>query len=262
MVNEALLNQAKEIFSLSSKYDLETVKSRSVGGNVLYNLESLVRNMTITPGMNVLDLACGKAVSSVFLAKEFRARVFAVDSQYNATENQKFIEESGVAGNVIPLKIDARQLPFAKNYFDCIIITNSFTYFGTDDKFLPYLLKFLKPGGQIGVADICFRTEVHTLADVPAFLKHDFSNYWYQIHALEWWINQWQKPALVTIQASGEVSRAEYEIMRNMYLEFMKETPQEPFGKALSRDSENFLSFFYLVGQRTTKKVNEEHAAE
>ena len=262
MVNQALLEQAKAVFSLSSKYDLETVKSRSVGGNVLYNLESLVRNMTITPDMNVLDLACGKAVSSVFLAKEFGARVFAVDSEYGADENQAFIEESGVAGNVIPLKLDARQLPFAENYFDCIIITNSFTYFGTDDKLLPYLLKFLKPGGQIGVADICFRSEVHTLADVPEFLKHDFSTYWYQIHALDWWINKWLKPALITIEASGEVSRPEYEIMRNIYLEFIKETPQEPFGKALSRDTDNFLSFFYLVGQRTNKKVNEEHAAE
>ncbi|HEX8357602.1 MAG TPA: class I SAM-dependent methyltransferase [Segetibacter sp.] len=261
MINETILNQAKAVFSLSSKYDLEMVKSRSVGGNALYNLETLVRHMTITPGMNVLDLACGKAISSVFIAKEFGARVFAVDSEYGADNNQAFIEENGLTGNVIPMQLDARQLPFAKEYFDCIIVTNSFTYFGTDDKFLPYILKFLKPGGQIGVADICFRSEIHTLADVPQLLKTDFSTYWYQIHALNWWINKWEKPALVTIQASGEVTGTEYEIMRNIYLEFIKETPQEPFGKALSRDTENFLSFFYLVGQRTNKKVNEEHAA-
>ena len=260
MINETILNQAKASFSLSSKYDLQTVKSRSVGGNALYNLESLVRNMTITPDMNVLDLACGKAISSVFLAKEFGARVFAVDSEYGADDNQAFIEENGVTGKVIPMQLDTRQLPFAKNYFDCIIVTNSFTYFGTDDKFLPYILTFLKPGGQIGVADICFRSEIHTLADVPPLLQNDFSTYWYQIHSLDWWINKWQKTALVTIQASGEVSDTEYEIMRNVYLEFIKETPQEPFGKALSRDTENFLSFFYLVGQRTNKKVNEEHA--
>lgn len=41
----------------------------------------------INKGMRVLDLGCGKGLTSVFLAEEFGVQVFAVDLWTTATEN-------------------------------------------------------------------------------------------------------------------------------------------------------------------------------
>ncbi|MEZ5227484.1 MAG: hypothetical protein R2710_12635 [Acidimicrobiales bacterium] len=46
-----------------------------MGPNALWLTEALTEVMTIEPGMKVLDLGCGKAMSSIFLAKEFGAQV-------------------------------------------------------------------------------------------------------------------------------------------------------------------------------------------
>jgi len=42
-------------------------------------------------------------------------------------------------------------LPFAEDFFDATVCVDSYIYFGTDDLYLNYLLKFLTPGGILGV---------------------------------------------------------------------------------------------------------------
>jgi hypothetical protein len=44
-------------------------------------------------------------------------------------------------------------LPFAKGFFDAVIAIDSFLYYGTDDRYLGYLVQFLKAGGYIGVVE-------------------------------------------------------------------------------------------------------------
>ena len=44
--------------------------------------------MPIEPGMKVLDLGCGKAMSSIFLAREFRVSVWATDLWIPATTRE------------------------------------------------------------------------------------------------------------------------------------------------------------------------------
>ncbi len=45
-----------------------------------------------------------------------------------------------------------RNLPFVDGFFDAILCVDSYVYFGTDDHFLNYILKFLAPGGTLAVA--------------------------------------------------------------------------------------------------------------
>src|SRR6478672_11077385 len=138
----------RKYFPRATSYDPAWVQQHSMGENVLFNLESLTEKMQLKPGMRVLDLGCGKAVSSVFLATEFKVQVWAVDKAISATENLARIEEGNVTKSVFPLQADARALPFPEAYFDVIIVVDSYTYFGTDEKYLPYICRFLKPGGQ------------------------------------------------------------------------------------------------------------------
>jgi len=58
-----------------------------MGPNSLWLTEWLCEAIDLKPNMRVLDLGCGKAISSVFLAKEFGVQVWAYDLWIKATDN-------------------------------------------------------------------------------------------------------------------------------------------------------------------------------
>ena len=54
---------------------------------------------------------------------------------------------------IIPVKADATALPFETEFFDSIVSTDSYNYFGRDPEFLDQkLLPFLKKGGYVYIA--------------------------------------------------------------------------------------------------------------
>jgi len=59
----------------------------------------------------------------------------AIRLWFNASENLQRIRGAGVEDGVFPIHADARSLPFA-----------------TDDLYLSYLARFVKPGGAVGIA--------------------------------------------------------------------------------------------------------------
>src|SRR5215813_10598323 len=142
-----------ERFPRSSKYHPEWVlASVSGGANALWLTEWLATAIDLRPGMRVLDLGCGRAASSIFLCREFGVQVWATDLWFSASENIQRIRDAGVDDSVFPLHADARSLPFAAEFFDAIVSIDSFPYYGTDDFYLDYLARFVKPGGPLGIA--------------------------------------------------------------------------------------------------------------
>src|SRR5438132_5316977 len=142
-----------ERFPRSSKYHPEwVIASAGSGTNALWNIEWLAEAMDLRPGMRVLDLGCGRAMSSIFLRREFGVQVWAVDLWFSASENMQRIRDAGVDDGVYPIHADARSLPFAADFFDAIVSIDSFPYYGTDDNYMNYLARFVKPGAVIGIA--------------------------------------------------------------------------------------------------------------
>ena len=80
-------------FPRSCKYDPHWVIENRMGLNALWLTEWLCEEVRLEPGMRVLDLGGGKAMSSVFLVKEFDVHVWATDLWIPATENLKQIEQ-------------------------------------------------------------------------------------------------------------------------------------------------------------------------
>lgn len=66
---------ADDRFPLSNKYDPKWLLNNEMGLNVLWLTELLATKLDLKPGMRVLDLGCGRALSSIFLAKEFGVQV-------------------------------------------------------------------------------------------------------------------------------------------------------------------------------------------
>src|SRR6476619_8122826 len=160
-------------FPLSSSYNPEWIIAGVSGGaNPLWMTEWLAGSMDLRPGMRVLDLGCGRAMSSIFLRREFGAQVWATDLWFSASENMQRIRDAGVEDGVFPIHADARSLPFAAEFFDAVVSIDSFFYYGTDDLYLNYIARFVKPGGVIGIAQAGMMREVD--GEVPAHLR-------------EWW---------------------------------------------------------------------------
>lgn len=246
-------HQLQHLFPRSAQYDPNWVRQHSMGENVLFNLESITSKLPLQKGMRVLDLGCGKAISSIFLAKEFGVQVWAVDEAISATANYQRVLEADLENKVFPLQADARSLPFPEEFFDVVLVIDSYTYFGTDDKYLPYICRFLKPQGYIGVVDVCFEQEIETLDQVPDFLRPDYQNYWYYIHSVEWWRKLWEKTGLVQVTVAEPLPAAA--LIREQYVRDFEEHGQkkDPFARALKKDNQQIISFFRLIGQRTQK---------
>src|SRR5216684_4236826 len=142
-----------ERFPRSSKYHPEwVIASASGGANALWLTEWLASALDLRPAMRVLDLGCGRASSSIFLRREFGVHVWAADLWFSASENIQRIRDAGVEDGVFPIHADARSLPFAEEFFDAIVSIDSFIYYGTDDLYLNYLARFVKPGCRVGIA--------------------------------------------------------------------------------------------------------------
>lgn len=60
-------------FERSAKYDKGWIDENKMGPNPIWLMEEPCEHMKLEKGMKILDLGCGKAITSIFLAKEFGA---------------------------------------------------------------------------------------------------------------------------------------------------------------------------------------------
>lgn len=242
----------KTFFPLSSKYDEKWIKKNSLGENVLYNLESLCEVIQFAPNMKVLDLGCGKSISGIFLSKEFGVQVWAVDPNISPNENYERIKEMNCEDSVFPLKLNARELPFAQDFFDVIIVVDSYMYFGTDEKYTPYISRFLKPKGFIGMVDICFNKEINYLGEAPDFIRADYEDKWYFVHSLPWWNKMWEKSGYLKVKVSEIVPQNQY--IREEYIKDYKNSKtKDAIAEALVKDDDKNINVFRMVAKRTEK---------
>jgi SAM-dependent methyltransferase len=102
-----------------SKYpELEDFTKEAIWWNIgpggLYLVSLLAREIDLQPGAWVLDLGCGYAESSIYLADGFGVKIVAADLWQDPAENARRIEHRGLWGDIIPMRLDASEpLPFA-----------------------------------------------------------------------------------------------------------------------------------------------------
>lgn len=183
----------------SAKYDIHWIVENQLGSHCLWLLEALSAALELRPGMRVLDLGCGKAISSIFLAREFALQVWATDLWVAPTDNWGRIQAAGLQDQVFPLRAEAHELPFAEGFFDAIVGVNSLQFFGTDDYYLQnHLIKLVKPGGQIGMVTPGVLREFDGLA--PEHLRPYWLPGYYSWHSPDWWRLHWLRTGMVEVE--------------------------------------------------------------
>ena len=122
-----------------------------MGPNSFRLLDELIRrNPYKVCWDRTLDLGCGRALTSVFLANETPAKsVYAFDLWVSATDNLKRIRDLSLEDRIIPIHGDALDMPFAQDWFDAIVSVDSYHYFGCKEGvFANKILPFLRKGGH------------------------------------------------------------------------------------------------------------------
>ncbi|HEX2035317.1 MAG TPA: methyltransferase domain-containing protein [Chloroflexota bacterium] len=186
-----------EQFPRSAAYDPAWTIEHRMGPNVLWLTEFLTEAVRLQPGMRVLDMGCGRALSSIFLAREFGVQVWATDLWIRASDNWQRVCEAGLQDRICPVHAEAHSLPFAAGFFDAAVSLDAYHYFGTDDLYLGYYARFVRPEGQIGIVVPGLKTELG--GAVPPHL----APYWHwdfcSFHSPDWWRTHWAKSGLVDV---------------------------------------------------------------
>jgi cyclopropane fatty-acyl-phospholipid synthase-like methyltransferase len=241
-------------FPRSSKYHPEwVVASASGGANSLWLTEWLALALNLKPGMRVLDLGCGRASSSIFLHREYGVQVWATDLWFSPVENLQRIRDADVDDAVFPIHADARALPFAAEFFDAIVSIDSFSYYGTDDLYLRYLARFVKPGGSVAIAGAGLTQEID--GPVPEHLQQWWEPDMWCLHSAPWWRRHWERTGILAVELADTMPDG-----WQAWLDWQRVISPDNHTeiRAVEADAGSYLAYVRLVGNRRIEVQLEE----
>lgn len=260
-MEEILQLLRKEAFPRSAKYNPEWMLDNQMGPNALWLMEWLTEAIILKPGMRVLDLGCGRAVSSIFLAKEFGVTVWAVDWWISQDNNWRRVIEAGVEDKVFPVRTEAHALPFPTGFFDAVVSVDAYHYFGTDTMYIEYISRFIKPSGILAVVVPGLTQPFENT--VPEHLSKPQSNgkvFWEDecacFKTADWWHDHWKNSSHITeVNADTQHDgwRHWYDFEKAIELAGKGVFPSD--AEALEKDAGRYIGFVRATAKRTGSKT-------
>ncbi|MBC8595418.1 SAM-dependent methyltransferase [Qingrenia yutianensis] len=235
-------------YELSKKYCTENLMKKIMGPNPIKLEEELMQGHKIKKGAVVCDLGSGQGLTSVFLAKEYGFKVYASDLWSDPDENQKFFAEMGLTKNeIIAVKADAENLDFDKNFFDAVVSTDSYNYFGRNEKYLDEkLLPYVKNGGYIYISIPGMKKDCHDNLPKELLLSWTPEQLEY-MHDVEYWKN-------IVSQCKGAdvIEVSEMESNDEVWADWLKQENEYAVGdrKSMEAGGGKYLNFIKIVLQK------------
>ena len=232
-------------YSKSEKYNSPELQAKIMGPNPVKLEEELLLDHRIPEGAVVCDLGSGQGLTSVFLAKEYGFTVYAADLWSDPEENRKFFDAMGLdRGQIIPVKADAADLPFEKEFFDAVVSTDSYNYFGRDPRFLDEkLLPFVKSGGYIYIAIPGMKKDCHNALPPELLLSWTPEQLDY-LHDTDYWRK-------ITGECRGAevLSVKEMESNEEVWADWLRQENEYAIGdrKAMEAGGGKYLNFIAIV---------------
>ncbi|MDO4495962.1 MAG: methyltransferase domain-containing protein [Clostridiaceae bacterium] len=229
----------------SEKYNTPELQSKIMGPNPVKLEEELLLDHKIPQGSVVCDLGSGQGLTSVFLAKEYGFTVYAADLWSDPEENRKFFDEMGLSRDrIIPVKADALDLPFEKDFFDAVVSTDSYNYFGRDESYLDgKLLPFVKSGGYVYIAIPGMKKDCHDNLPQELLLSWTPEQLDY-MHDVEYWSRTVGKS-----KCSEVISVTEMESNEEVWADWLKQENEYAVGdrKSMEAGGGKYLNFIKIV---------------
>lgn len=207
-------------YQLATRFDKEFLKENIMGPNPAKLLEEMLALHPLEAGQTVLDLGCGRGVTSIMLAREYGLKVFATDLWIPATDNYRRFQDAGLTREqIVPIHAEAHDLPFAEEFFDAAVCVDSYQYFGLDPEYLgKHLLPLVKHGGKLLLLAPGFRKDVHDNLPPELLLSwrpEDLDT----IHDCEYWRKVVSATEGMEILALEELPREHFDECWNEWLE-------------------------------------------
>ena len=229
----------------SAKYQTPKLLKKIMGPNPVKLEEELLQEHCIPEGAVVCDLGSGQGITSIFLAKEYGFRVYAADLWSDPQENRRFFDEMGLdQTQIIPVKADATALPFEKEFFDAVVSTDSYNYFGRDTHYLDdKLLPFVKSGGYIYIVVPGMKKDCHDNLPQELLLSWTPEQLDY-IHDVEYWTR-----IISACQNAQVISIREMESNEEVWNDWLAQ--ENPYAvsdrKAMHSGGGKYLNFIAIV---------------
>lgn len=229
----------------SEKYNTPALQAKIMGPNPVKLEEELLRDHRIPRGAVVCDLGSGQGLTSVFLAKEYGFTVYAADLWSDPAENRAFFDEMGLdREQIIPVKADATDLPFDKEFFDAVVSTDSYNYFGRDERYLDdKLLPFVKRGGYLYFAIPGMKKDCHDCLPPELLLSWTPEQLDY-MHDVAYWSGMVGK-----CKGAEVISVTEMESNDEVWADWLKQENEYAIGdrKSMEAGGGKYLNFIAIV---------------
>lgn len=232
-------------YILSQKYDTPALMAKIMGPNPIKLTEELLCESRIPKGATVCDLGSGQGLTSVFMAKEYGYKVYAADLWSDPEENRRFFRAMGLTEEqIIPVKAGAMALPFAAEFFDAVVTTDSYNYFGRDPAYLDEkLLPFVKSGGYIYIAIPGMKRDCHDRLPTELLLSWTPEQLAY-MHDVAYWtdmVHQCKGAEVIAVE--------EMESNEEVWADWLKQENEYAIGdrKAIEAGGGKYLNFIQIV---------------
>lgn len=226
--------------------NVETLKATMMGPNAMRVSEELVSRLDIDENTRILDLGCGRGLSTLFLVQKYGAPVIAADLWISPTENYERFRSLGIDNKAIPLSVDASVgLPFANEYFDLLLSVDAYHYFGDSEEMLPSLMTLVKKGGYIAIAipGLKFEFGDNVPDEMKPFWNDDVAR---TIRSFAWWKELWTRTVGIEI-----VSIREMDCCEQAWAEWL--TSPEPYAvhdvKMMEAEGGKYFNFIELIAK-------------
>jgi len=161
-------------------------KDTMMGPNTIRLLDEIIDRYPLKSAGRILDLGCGTGLSSLYLANETGAEVFAVDLWCSATDNFRRFQNWNADDRIIPIHANALDLPFANEYFDAVVSVDAYHYFACNGEYFgEKLLPLVKDGGMVLIVVPGLKAEFD--GEAPSEILEWASEECALFHSCEWW---------------------------------------------------------------------------
>src|SRR5713226_6414939 len=114
----------------------------------------LGRMLGLNSASRVLDVACGKGTTAIFLAKEFGCEVLGIDyGEQNVQAARSLARTEHLEPRVQFERSDAESLPFSDESFDAVICECAFCTFPDKAAAAREFFRILGRGGRVGISE-------------------------------------------------------------------------------------------------------------
>ncbi len=131
---------------------------------------------------------------------------------------------------------------------------DSFFYYGTDDLYLNYLARFVKPGGALGIAGAGLVQEID--GSLPEHLREWWTQDMWCLHSAAWWRRHWERTGIMDIEVADTMPDG-----WQRWLDWHRVIgpDNEAEIKALEADRGSYLGYVRVVGRRNGQATLADH---